>query len=159
MSDLYTYEAPPPPPGGSLDATAELRSFTMGTGTDYVIEEPGITGLGVPQTKTADTQLDGRDGSFGAPDFNDVRVITIPILILGTDAGDAFNKLATLSDAWEPARDGVDLDLVLTLPGWGATVLVGRPRGVVDDCELMGQGTIRALCRFDALDPAYQVGS
>lgn len=150
-----------PMPGGSMvDATAELRSLTMGTGTSYAIEEPGIVGLGVPTTKTADTQLDGRDGSFGAPDFNDVRVITIPIVILGTDAADAFNKLDNLNDAWQPARDGVDLDLVLTLPGWGEVVLVGRPRGVVDDCALMGSGIIRALCRFDALDPAFQtIGS
>lgn len=153
----------PAPPGGGgggsmLDTTATLRSLTMGTGTDYIIEEPGITGLGTPDTKTADSVLGARDGSFGAPDFLDVRVITIPILILGADAADAFDKLDALNAAWEPCRDGVDIDLDLSLPGRDVT-LVGRPRGVVDDCSEMGQGTIRALCRFDGLDPNFHTGS
>lgn len=138
-----------------VNATVTLRGLTVGVGTSYVIDEPGISGLGVPPTKTADTVLDQRDGSSGAPDWLDVRVLTIPLIILGTDQDDAFNLLAALNTAWLPTNDGVDLDLALTLPGWGDVVLVGRPRGVDVDATAAGDGTILALCRFDGLQPAF----
>lgn len=138
------------------DATVELNTLVLGTGTAYVIDEPGISGLGVPPTKTADTPLDGQDGSSGAPDFLDVRTLTIPLIINGTDAGDAFTLLAALNTAWAPAEDSVDLELTLTLPSWDPFVVVGRPRGVDVDMTEMGAGVMRALCRFDGLNPNFQ---
>lgn len=139
----------------TTDATIVLGALTMGTGTPYAIDVDGIAGLGVPDTKTADTVFDGRDGAFAAPDFLSVRVVTIPIVILGSSPDDAFDGLAALNTAWGPARDGVDLTLVLTLPGWGTVNLIGRPRGVVADTKEMKNSTIRALCRFDGMDPNF----
>lgn len=145
---------------GLVNATATLNGLTIGVGTGYPIDEPGIGGLGVPPTKTADTTLDGSDGASAAPDFLDIRVITIPLIINGTDQDEAFTGLAALNAAWAPARDGVDLELAMTLPSWGSVIVTGRPRGVEIDVAEAGEGTILALCRFDCMDPTiYAAGS
>lgn len=137
-------------------ANVTLRGVTMGIGTGFRIDEPGIGGLGLPPIKTADTQLDGRDGSFGAPDFKDVRVLTIPLIVdADGDTDNLFNGLQILLDAWEPAEDGVDLELGLTLPHWGDLVCVGRPRGCDIDLVDAGGGIAAALCRFDGLAPVF----
>lgn len=138
----------------TVPITVTLNGLVMGDGTDYPIDEPGISGLGVPTTKTADTVFDGRDGSFAAPDFLDVRVITIPLIIAGADADAAFSLLADANDAWAPARDGVDLELEMTLPVWGDVAFLGRPRGMDVDLSLVGDGIAKALCRFDATAPS-----
>ena len=49
-----------------MDATAELNSLTLGTGTAYAIDVDGIGGLGTPEPKVAEASFDGRDGSFSA---------------------------------------------------------------------------------------------
>lgn len=136
-------------------ATVTLRTLTMGFGTQYRIDEPGISGLGQPPVKTADTQLDGRDGSFAAPDFKDVRAIIVPLILDGTSEDDCWTLAAALNDAWEPAEDGVDLELGLSLPVWGDLVLVGRARGVELDLTAIADGTALALCHFDALAPVF----
>lgn len=136
-------------------ANVTLRTLMMGIGTQYRIDEPGIGGLGQPPVKTADTPLDGRDGSFAAPDFKDVRAITIPLILDGADENDVWALAAALNDAWEPAEDGVDLELGLTLPVWGDLVLVGRPRGVELDLTDVGSGSALALCHFDAVAPVF----
>lgn len=140
----------------TIDTTGTIRDLDFGSGTQYQVDPAGIGGLGSPTVKTADTQFDGRDGSFGAPDFLDIRVITIPLIILGESPEDATSLLDDLNDAFAPCRDGVDITLELTLPGWGtARAWTGRPRGVDVDSASLKNSTLRALCRFDALDPNY----
>lgn len=142
------------------DVAVTLNALAMGTGTFYEIDPAGIGGLGSPAAKTADTAYDGRDGSFAAPDYLDVRVVTIPVTILADltqpdPQADAFTKLAALNTAWAPANDGINLTLTLTLPGWGTVLLVGRPREVVADLTDMKSGVIAALCRFDGIIPNF----
>lgn len=138
----------------TLDATGSLRSLDFGTGTQYSIDEPGIAGLG-NTIKSADTSYDGRDGSSGSTDWLDVQVFSIPIEILGDDADDAMSLLDDLLTAFAPCRDGVDVELALSLPGWGDRSWFGRPRGVEIDAHDLADGMVKALCRFDALEPNY----
>jgi hypothetical protein len=142
-----------------INATVTLRGLPMGFGTAYRIDEAGIEGLGVPDTKTADTSYDGRDGVFAAPDYLEVRALTIPLVLNGADAAAAFNLLADINGAWAPAEDGVDLELALTLPSWGDVILIGRPRGVEVDLAEVGDGIILALCHFDGTNPNFGAGS
>lgn len=134
-------------------SNAELNGLEMGTGTDYPIDEAGISGLGVPQTKSADTSYDGRDGVFAAPDYLDVAPITIPLILNGADTDAALALLDALNTAWAPARDGVDLELGIAVgTGW-SKIYLGRPRGVEADLTEVGNGVILALCHFDATTP------
>lgn len=137
----------------------ELRATLFGASTIYQTDPTGWKGLGSPPVKSADTQYDGQDGSAGAPDFLDVRVLTFPFEILGATPDDAFNALQDLSVAWAPARDGVNLPLYFQVPGWGKVFVNGRPRGVDDDAAQAKSSTIHALCRFDALDPTIYSGA
>lgn len=135
------------------DYQLELRALLMGATTIYEVDIAGLKGLGSPAAKTADTPLDGRDGSIGAPDFLDVRVITIPVVILGATPADAFDGLAALNTAFAPTADGVDLPLYFQVPGWGKVFVNGRPRSLEDDTSQAKNSVIKALGRFDALDP------
>lgn len=139
----------------STDATLELNGLTMGTGTAYAIAPAGIKGLGIPATKTADTSFDGRDGVFAAPDFLDARLVTVEFILLGTSPENAAALLDDLNTAWGPARDGVDVVLTITMPGFGPASLVGRPRGVDADLTDMKNSTFRALCAFFGTDPNF----
>lgn len=139
----------------STDATLLLNGLTMGTDTKYAIAEDGIKGLGVPDSKSADFTFDGRDGVFAAPDFLGPRLITVELVLLGDSPEDVFALLGTLNTAWGPARDGVDLELTITVPDWGGVILLGRPRGVEADVTDMKSNTMRALCAFLGTNPNF----
>lgn len=146
----------------SADYQAELNGLLMGTGTEIQFGEGAIGGLGVPQVKTSDSPYDGQDGSAGAPDFLDVRVVTLPLLVVpaSRDPGDAGLLWTGIELAWAPARDGVNVELHFQLPGWGHLFLIGRARGATLDASDLKSGVLEALCRFDALDPTlYDFGS
>jgi len=146
-------------PAGDLittDYQLEINALLLGAGTDYQVDPTGVTGLGLPQTKTADTAYDGRDGSAGSTDFLDVRIISVPIRILGETPEAAYDDFLALLGAWAPARDAVDVELHIQLPGLGHIYFNGRPRGVTEDLSQLKNSDIGALCRFDALDPTAQ---
>lgn len=145
-------------PAGDLitgDYQVELRGNLYGATTGVDIDVAGIKGLGTPSPKTSDSSYDGQDGSAAAPDFLDVRVITIPFVVTAVgDAGTGMGGLDFINDGWAPARDGVDQELHIQLPGIGHVYFIGRPRGVDDDLALLPKGSIvRAITRFDAIDP------
>lgn len=131
---------------------AELRSLTMGDGTNYPFdaEVGGITGLGVPAPKTADVDLAHQDGAYGSEDFMGVRVVTIPFVLGGTPA-QVFEWLDDLNTAWAPASS--DLTLTLGLPFYGDVDLEGRPRGLDVDTKHAQFGIIRAMGTFVGLNP------
>ena len=138
--------------------SATLRALTIGTGTDYEFESPGITGLGNPPTRTADQPRGHLSGDVGGDDVLEKRVITIPVAILGseTDGGvDCRTKLRTLQTAWRPSS--TNIDLALSIAGQSFTYS-GRPRGCEADTELLGKGVCRVLLTFEALTP-YAQGS
>lgn len=134
-----------------------LQGLTMGAGTDYEIGPAGISGLGVPKAKTADVELDGQDGAFGSPDYMGVRVLLIPVEIGGSSAGDVFDNLEILNTAWEPVED--DVEITITLPGWGTFSYMGKPRGMDADPALARSGVIMGIGEFHALDPRKITGS
>ena len=171
-------------PAGDLidrDYQLELRSMLMGDNTMYTIDRSrgAIKGLGMPPAKTADTELDHADGSYGGEDYTGPRVITVALLIKGsensgtwndadstwngsggtwdttggsgTSPGGALNGLSALNDAW--AASTTDIPLYLRLPGWGKFHVNGRPRGLDEDLSLLTFGLIVVMATFVALDP------
>lgn len=140
----------------TITATAVIRDLTLGTGTPYAWDVAGLGGMGTPEPKVAQTDYDGRDGSFAGPEFLGVRILTLPFVLLGTDPDDALNGLEELNIAFAPARDGVDVPLVLTL-GAKVYTYAGRPRGVDVDPALWKAGTLRALCTYVATSPTPDI--
>lgn len=129
----------------------ELYAVLYGRGTDVLIDDPGVDGLGSPDAKTQDVDLDNADGVFGGPDYLQLRVVTIPVLIaVPSDPAAAMTDLADLRDAWAPVTD--DIPLAIQLPG-GKFIVNGRPRSLKPDLTEMSSGMIRALLRFDCPDP------
>lgn len=133
------------------DYALDLAGFAMGAGTDYIVGETGIDGLGNPKAKTQDVPLDGQNGSYGGPDFLDVRVLLVPLVISFATDVDAWNALAALNTAWLPVT--ADVALAITLPGVGTWTFTGRPRSVEANVQYAYQGVITTICEFDALDP------
>jgi hypothetical protein len=134
-----------------------LQGLTMGAGTNYEIGPAGISGLGVPKTKTADVDLDSQHGAYGSPDYLSVRVLLIPITVSGDNAADAFDNLELLNTAWGPVQ--ADVEITITLPGWGTFSYMGRPRGLDVDPEFAKSGEFSAIGEFHALDPVATPGS
>lgn len=135
-----------------------IAGLEFGDGTDYPYDEDGPSGLGLPPVVSSDSDRGDRDGSTAGADRYGRRVLTFPLVILGTSSSDALEKLATLKGAW-PRQDSYDeVELELRYPGFpGSTSTLsyfGRPRGLVADTRLLRKGaTIRTLCTFEALDP------
>lgn len=143
-------------PAGDLvvaDWTIELRSTLMGDGTNYELGPSGeerIVGLGVPVPKTADVDLLHDDGAYGSPDYQGVRVISIPFLLRGTPA-QAMGYLKDLHTVWAPST--TDLPLYIQLPGFGKFYVNGRPRGLLENTRWAHFGEVTAEATFVALDP------
>lgn len=137
--------------GAGVWPLAEIRTLLTGETTDFQILPTGIRGLGIGSVKTADVQLDHADGAYGSPDYQGVRIITIPYTIGGGTPADAMDNLTLLLVAWAPSTS--DIELHLQLPGWGHVYVTGRPRGVDEDLIHLKSGEIGALATFHALDP------
>lgn len=138
----------------TLDYQWQLVDTLFGRGAgDTWLQQMGqsIEGLGAPDVKTQDVPYAGRDGSAGNPDFNDVRLITIPAMIRSATPEDATTAFAALQSAWAPVA--ADVDLTFQLPGPVKPEVHGRPRGFTEDFSLVYRGVIKVLLRFDCLDP------
>lgn len=141
-------------PAGDLvvaDFQVELNLVLMGAGTNYELGPGPITGLGQPPAKVQDVTLSHEPGAYGAKEFTDVRTLSIPLLIHGTDPADAMTNFATVSAAW--AASETDVELWIQLPGFGKFHVVGRPREFADDLTNLKSSEIAALGTFVALDP------
>lgn len=130
--------------------TATLRGVTVGDGTDYPITQPGITGLGIPNTRTSDQPRGHLSGDFGGDDVLEKRVLTIPVGINAETQGEAWTLLTALKTAWTPGP--LDVPLVLNIAGSTLTYQ-GRSRGLDLQAPWMGQGWADVLLTFEALDP------
>lgn len=134
------------------DWQVEIRGTVTGAGTDFQIEEGGISGLGVPPAKTNDVDRGHASGAYFGRDYTGVRVITIPYVISvneGTDAEKAANAgglFLWLCDLWEASE--TDIVLAMQLPGFGQVSFEGRPRGLVDDLSRLSVGVARGLATF-----------
>lgn len=136
-------------PAGDLvvaDWTGEIRSTLLPS----FDRNSAILGLG-NLVKNQDVDLTAGAGSYGGTDRAASRIITIPVILKGTasSVGSAFK---TLNDTtW--ALSTTDIPLHLQLPGIGKFYVNGRPRGVGEDLSNAGEGLIRCLLTFVALDP------
>jgi hypothetical protein len=136
------------------DWQGNLRSLTFGAGSDWQIDEPGITGLGIPSARTRDAERGDRAGDAGGDDVLPRRILTVPLVGTFDSAGEAWVSFEEeLKVAW--AEGIVDESLDLRLPGMPATGrrYFGRARGLDDDLSDLKSGVIRTLCTFEALDP------
>lgn len=133
--------------------TATLRGVAVGDGTDYPITQPGITGLGIPATRTSDQPRGHLSGDVGGDDVLDKRVLTIPVGIDKDTAEAAWTAIGVLKTAWAPSYS----DIALTLSMAGVTVTYyGRPRGFDLQAPFLGQGWADVLLTFEALRPFAQ---
>lgn len=135
----------------TADWQIELRGTLMGAATGFRITPPGIEGLGVPQVKDNDVELDGADGSYATRDYNAGRLVTVAFLVTAATQSAALARLRDLNTVWAPATSA-DLQLHMRLPGWRFKVL-GRPRGVEQDISAARFGVVKALASFFCPDP------
>lgn len=141
----------------SADWQGNVRALTFGAGTDWEIEPPGISGLGIPTPRTNDAERGDRHGDVGGLDVLPRRILSIPLVTTRDSAGAAWTALESeLKVAF--AETSSDEELDLRLPHVDPAPLVvrrfyGRPRGLSEDLTLLKTGTVRALCTFEALDP------
>ena len=137
----------------SADWQGNLRSLTFGAGTDWQIDEPGISGLGSPPPRSFDQERGNLPGDVGGSDVAARRILTIPLVGAFASPALALDGLESLKTAFADAV--VDLALDLRLPGYPSTGrrYYGRPRGLDADLSRLRAGAIRVLASFHALDP------
>ena len=138
----------------SADWQGNLRSLTFGAGTDWQIDEPGISGLGIPVARTRDAERGDRHGDVGGDDVLPRRILNVPLVGTFASPGAAWIAFEEeLKLAW--AESIVDEVLDLRLPGMPETGrrYFGRARGLAEDLSRLKSSTVRALCTFEALDP------
>lgn len=141
-------------PTPSADYQASLRGLLMGAGTPYLFGVGGIDGLGNPSAKTADVQLDGRNGEYASPDYLDVRPLLLHLEIVKDTDEDAFTALELLNAAWLPSTSNINLHI--QLPGIGHVYYIGRPRSLEADCTEAPSGHISCIGEFVAMFPTAQ---
>lgn len=142
--------------GGSLTADYQFELnltnvYGRGTLGVWLDRSTAVDGLGVPDAKTQDVVWNMKDGSYANPDYVQLRVITIPVVLRGSTAGSVLSNVKALASAWAPVIS--DVSLAFQLPGWNKFWVNGRPRGVKLDLGNMDHAAVRALLRFDCPDP------
>lgn len=141
-------------PAGDLviaDFTYEIRTTLFGDGTNYLVDDENIEGLGTAPVRTADVDLFHEDGSYGSPDTYGPRVILIPLLFRGT-----ASQVGGWVKTWQTtiwAKSSTDIPLFMQLPGYGKFSVEGRPRGFDPDLRYLKFGLVTAEATFVALDP------
>lgn len=136
----------------TADWQGELGGLTFGAGTSYEIGPGGVEGLGTPEPRTADSERGARPGDVGGLDVAARRVLTVPLVVLGTSSASAMSLLEPLKVAWAESPV-VDVALQLRLPGIGLRRWYGRPRGLDVNLKALRSGVVEAFGTFDALDP------
>jgi hypothetical protein len=135
--------------------TVTLRGLVMGEGTDYPITQPGITGLGIPSARTADTQRGMWSGDVGGDDVLEKRVLTIPVAVFGDTFPDFWTNFLAFKAAW--VSSAVDIPIVINFGGEASLTYNGRPRMAEAAPDFMGSNTATCLCIFECLNP-FAVG-
>jgi hypothetical protein len=145
----------------TCDLRAELNGVTIdGADEDatYVLLADSISGLGLPEPRTADLDRADDHGSVAGQDFTQPRALRIPIAInTPDDPAAAWAALRALKAAWQPTGPADDL-LSIYAPGIGPSDdtlrFFGRPRTALDvNLRMVHAGIIYALATFVALDP------
>ena len=124
----------------------------------YKILQPGITGLGAPDTASgSDLNVAAEHGSVTGADYTGTRTLRVPMVVHVPEepelAMDAWRDIQT---AWAPAA--TDQELLVKIPGIGpvdGTVsFFGRPRGSLEPrLQNLNAGVVFCQGTFVALDP------
>lgn len=141
--------------------TVTLNGVTIGgCGTDFVISESNVVGLGIPDVKALDLDLQSAHGNTASRDFLAQRTLGIPIIIYRkNDPTAAMAALRTLKTAWQPTNSGNNDDLLTVVadgigPTNGTLSFFGRPRGGLEaDLNRHHSGLINVFASFACLDP------
>lgn len=135
-----------------------VRGLLMGEGTNFRLRRGQPEGLGVPATKTEDTNQAHGDGGIGGRDRLQTRLLTFAMFLdpdAAADAAEAMLAVLPVIEAWQPSQS--DIELHMNLPGWGHIWVTGRPRGPLAlDTEMLESGHIEWLARFECLDPTIR---
>lgn len=139
-------------PAGDLlnhNGQIELRGVLMGYGTDYRIDEPGLTFI--KTAKVRQVSFDAANGDYAATDLLGVLVIPVPLIILGDSPDDAMDLFDALDAAWTV---GDDVVLHGRMAGWDHWSVTGRSRPTDGpDLSELDQNTITVDYEFHALTP------
>lgn len=130
-----------------------VNGFVMGAGTVYRLAPGSLSGIDAAPPKARDFMLEGADGSIGAGDYRDVRIISVELVIVRTNITDAFTSARTLAGAWIPQAAPVAFNF--KLPGDGEWTCSGFPhRCEIDrgDRRRFG-GVLAAFAQFRATSP------
>jgi hypothetical protein len=138
------------------DFEFQLHNTLYGRGNGGVYlqsNKNAVDGIGIPTPKTQDVKYWGRDGSYGNPDYNDVRIITITGFVRDKtgSVATAVTNYKNLLSAWAPIN--ADTDLAFQLGGALKFYVNGRPRGITTDMTNIRAAVIWVLLRFDCLNP------
>lgn len=140
----------------TADYHLEIRTTLFGKGVNGLwLDQDHIAGLGVPDTKTQDSDLAGQDGFYAGPDFLAGRMLTIAVIVKAASQSALGTNLQTLNTAWAPSA--TDIPLYLRIPEFGKFHVNGRPRGHAPSMHLSRRGVFRTVLRFDCPDPTITV--
>lgn len=154
-----------------MSGTWTIRGLTQGLGTDYVLDDAEIGGLGFLIAGN-EVAFSTGDGAFAGHETYSARVLSFPMVIappvkeihLMTPAERrnwSMSRLHTLTSAWrriDVPTEGYEIPLDLTIDGISPTNTLrfyGRPRTglAIDGKDLHTSGSIRVLAQFGCLDP------
>lgn len=141
-------------PAISADWQARIveRDFVLGAGTNY----PGvgaISGLGLLPPSLNDVTRFGDGDAFGR-DRLPVRILSLPVKVLGDTSADVWTNYRALAVAWR--RAATELALDLRIPGSAETVMryFGRPMELPADLHGL-KGVQETVADFRAEPYAY----
>lgn len=150
ISTLPSDAWPPLPPAWQL----EIGGLVLGAGTAYEIDEPGPAGFGLPDLRTSDLPRPQDHGLFFGADFFSSRKLTFDVWALAATPAAATALMDALLAVWQPpaGQDGV-APLTIRLPGLDDRLIMGRPRRLAYDVQLLRTGVVKATLQYEAADP------
>ncbi len=129
----------------------QIGAVIIGTPNVALVD---VDGLGWPEPKNRDVDLDMSGGVVFGPDLAATRLIGLTVQIradlnAADRAVDAMNRARTVLNAWVPAGTQT---LYGNMPGWGSMSFSGRCRGADTGLSHMASGLIDLHLSFVARD-------
>jgi hypothetical protein len=136
------------------DWQCSIDAFVMGAGTAYRLGPDFLSGIRTTGVKGRDFELQGQDGSVGAGDYKDVRVIVADLVVVTDDLADLLAALDLLAAAWEPTA--AEVAFAWKEPTIAERTVSGFPRRFeIDETDRRRLSGVQACTAvFHALNPA-----
>ena len=134
------------------DGQWQIGNVLIGSDTIHFV---GVDGLGVPEPKTRDVDLDLSDGVAFGPDLQSSRSLALTIHVVSHRAATdrQTNVMSTVKTvlAWWPTSSASTV-LYGRMPGFGLLSFVGRTRGADVDYTALRAGLVRMQLTFVTAD-------